>query len=520
MTSAFANLRAAPMVELPRSARPAPEGATSLGAPAPDTQIHLTIVLKPSTPLDPAAGILTREEYARAHACDPAMIEGLTSYAKAHGLKVVDADPVTHIVRLQGTVAQAEAAFRPGALGRYARDGREFIARSGSLSVPAPLADHVTAVMGFDQRPVAKPFFIVRPGEAGGKPGAVSAHAGGTSYTPIQIAQHYGFPTNVTGTGQTIALIELGGGYNATQMATYFSGLGVKRTGKLVAVTVDGATNTPSDPNGADGEVQLDIEVAGAVAPGANVAVYFGPNQGNGFLDAISAAVHDTTNNPTVISISWGGPESSWATQDMDAMDQVFAAAATLGIVVTAASGDSGSKDGTSRNVADYPASSPNVLGCGGTSLPKSGAEVAWNDGVQGNGGGGATGGGFSGHFKRPSWQTITAKQTGRGVPDVSGNADPETGYVVSIDGQSTVIGGTSAVAPLYAGLFALIGQASGRKLGLVAKTLYAHSAAFNDITSGNNTGYKAAKGWDPVTGLGSPKGAAIAALFTAPPTV
>jgi kumamolisin len=332
------------------------------------------------------------------------------------------------------------------------------------------------------------------------------------AYDPRTVAQRYDFPTGVTGANETIALIELGGGYDAAQISSYFAAQNIHRTGTLEAIAVDDASTAPTDdPSGPDGEVQLDIEVAGAVAPAANIAVYFGGNTSRAFLDTVSAAVHDTQRSPGIISISWGGPETGWAAQDLDAMDQLFQTAATLGMTVCAASGDSGASDGSPDGslTVDFPASSPHVLGCGGTRLPPQGAETAWNDGPQG----GASGGGYSGHFSRPEWQTGNT-QTGRGVPDVAGDADPATGYTVAIDGESTTVGGTSAVAPLWGALIALINQSIGSKVGFINATLYAAPTALTDITSGNNNGYSCGPGWDPVTGLGTPKGEALLAAL------
>jgi kumamolisin len=269
----------------------------------------------------------------------------------------------------------------------------------------------------------------------------------------------------------------------------------------------------------------LDIEVVGAIAPGANIAVYFAPNTDAGFLDAITTAIHDTTNKPSIISISWGGPESSWTPQAMTAFDSAFQAAAAMGITVCVASGDNGSSDGVDdgANHVDFPASSPNVLACGGTHLKASGAtitaESVWNDGAQG----GAGGGGVSNFFALPAWQKglkLTLASGGnqaltmRGVPDVSGDADPETGYDVRIDGTDTVIGGTSAVAPLWAGLIARINSAKGSPIGFMNPQIYAATSSLNDIRTGNNGSYAAAAGWDACTGLGSPDGTKIAALF------
>ena len=269
----------------------------------------------------------------------------------------------------------------------------------------------------------------------------------------------------------------------------------------------------------------LDIEVAGAVAPGARIVVYFAPNTDQGFLDAITTAIHDTTNAPTIVSISWGGAESTWTQQSLTNYDQALGEAAALGVTVMVASGDSGSSDGVSDGKAhvDFPASSPNVLACGGTSVRASGTTIAsetvWNDGASG----GSTGGGISDVFPLPSWQANAGippsanagGRVGRGVPDVAGDADPETGYAIVVDGQNEIFGGTSAVAPLWAGLVALLNQHRGTSLGFVNPELYAHPSALHDITSGTNGAYTAKAGWDACTGLGSPNGTALEAALT-----
>ena len=300
-------------------------------------------------------------------------------------------------------------------------------------------------------------------------------------------------------------------------MSSYFAGLGIAEP-RVTAVSVDGATNSPNlpgtsdDPN-ADGEVALDIEVAGSIAPGANIAVYFTTNTSQGFLDALTTAIHDTTNGPpSVISISWGSPESNWTAQSMTAFDEACQSAAALGITITVASGDNGSSDGASGNNVDFPASSPHVLGCGGTELIGANGviqqEIVWNDQPQG----GASGGGVSSVFTLPPWQmnaNVPAPPTsggGRGVPDVAGDASPETGYNVLFDGQSGVVGGTSAVAPLWAALIALLNQQRGSNIGFANLALYQNAEnGFNDITQGNNGSYSAGPGWDCCTGLARP---------------
>jgi kumamolisin len=351
--------------------------------------------------------------------------------------------------------------------------------------------------------------------------------------TALQVASLYNFPAGTDGTGQTIAIVELGGGYNQSDLDTYFSGLGLA-TPSVTAVPVDGGSNSPGQP--ADGEVELDIEVAGAVAPKAAQLVYFAPNTDQGFINAIAQAVH-TTPPPIVVSISWGQSEDQWSQQSRTSMDGVFSDAAALGVTVTVAAGDNGSSDdpnSTSGVHVDFPASSPHVLACGGTQLIGNlntntiASEVVWNELANNEGAGG---GGVSDVFPVPPWQTNVgvptiagSTSTGRGVPDVAGNADPVTGYLVVVDGQQQPIGGTSAVAPLWAGLIARLAQATGKKFGLLQPLIYggvtagAAAAGFNDITQGNNGAYSAGPGWDATTGLGSPNGEALLTHLSDPP--
>jgi kumamolisin len=275
--------------------------------------------------------------------------------------------------------------------------------------------------------------------------------------------------------------------------------------------------------------VTLDIEIAGALAPGAKIAVYFAPNSDAGFIAALKQAIHDTKNAPSVISISWGAPESSWTAQALSQFDQALKDAAALGVTVCAASGDSGSSDESGGgDVVDFPASSQYALACGGTHLVANGGsgagasigkEVVWNDGAAG----GATGGGVSARFQVPAWQAelkvlrsdgSTQTLTGRGVPDVAADASPSTGYRVLVAGQSAVVGGTSAVAPLFAGLIARINAGRAKPVGFIQPKLYSRPDAFHDITQGNNGTFAAAQGWDACTGLGSPDGQKIAAAL------
>ena len=545
-SKAAAGILAEPRVTLPGSERAAlpPSDIKATAAKPPRAKrgpITVSVLVRRRSPLDPSAFAqpgaprLSRAQFRRQHGADPAAVKAVRAFAAAFGL-TVSATPEqleARTLHLTGTRDQLQQAFG-ASLDDQTHGERIYRVRQGAISIPESLQGQIEAVLGLDDRPQAKPHFRIARGI---RPSA----AAGSSFTPPQIAQLYQFPANASAAGQTIALIELGGGYKTADISAYFKSLGLAAP-KVVAVPVDGGKNAPSTPDGADGEVMLDIEVAAAVAPGSKIAVYFAPNTDQGFIDAVSTAVHDSANTPSVISISWGGPESSWTAQATTALDSACQAAAALGISITVAAGDNGSTDGVTdgANHVDFPASSPHVLACGGTRITASGAtltnEVVWNE-LSANEG--ATGGGVSTLFPLPFWQAnanvptagVTANRRrkspkpapspspsaagGRGVPDVAGNADPVTGYTIRVDGQTSVIGGTSAVAPLWAGLIALANAQNKRSAGFLNPTLYTNPAAFRDITSGNNGAFAAAPGWDACTGLGSPIGTAIVSALT-----
>lgn len=533
----MANIPPQGFTRLAGSERQPPPGAQQVGPVDPNERIEISVYLRDPSASDPAGDPgthaqdpgqrLTRAEYLARHSASPADLAKVEAFARNHNLTVVETDPASRKVVLAGTVAALTGAFATS-LHRYEYQGDTFRGRTGHLHIPNDLDQVIAGVFGLDDRPQAHPHLRYY-----GTPsaGPLAGTASTTSYTPVQIAHLYDFPSGLNGSGQCVAIIELGGGYKDQDLTTYFQQLGIPKP-QVISVPVDGGQNTPAgDPKSADAEVALDIEVIGAIAPGAHIAVYFAPNTDRGFLDAVTQATHDTTNNPSVISISWGGPEANWTAQAIQAMDQAFQAAAALGITVCCAAGDNGSGDGVNDSKAhvDFPASSPYALGCGGTHLESANnqvtSEVVWNNGS----GGGATGGGISDPFGLPIWQanvhippSINDKHAGRGVPDVAGDADPQTGYLVYVDGQSSPIGGTSAVAPLWAGLIALLNQGRGKSVGYLNPFLYqnyqqlAQSGALRDVTSGNNGAYSAASGWDACTGLGSPGGTQLLNALTA----
>ncbi|HWV47684.1 MAG TPA: S53 family peptidase [Nitrospira sp.] len=509
------------------SERSSQHGARVVGPVPNDERFEVTVRIRRKTALQSLADgfhadklpmnrrYLTREQYASSHGADPADMAKVEAFAQAHNLVVVEKSPARRSIFLSGTTADFARAFGT-TIEHYEHDGGTYRGRVGPLTVPAELDGIVEGVFGIDERPVAKPHFQRRK-----MTGDMQPRATGESFTPVELATLYNFPSDLDGSGQCIGIIELGGGYRTADIKAYFQKLG-RPSPKVTTVRIDGGKNQPSNAQSADGEVMLDIEVAAAVAPKALIAVYFAPNTDKGFLDAVTMAIHDTTHKPSVISISWGSAEDNWTEQAMTSFDQAFQTAAALGVTVCCAAGDNGSADGEKDGKAhvDFPASSPFALGCGGTKLTASGNtianEVVWNESADS-----ATGGGVSDFFPVPDYQSTVGippsanpgSHKGRGVPDVAGDADPATGYVVRVDGEEFVIGGTSAVAPLWAGLIALMNQKLSHPVGFLNPLIYqplVGKGSFRDISSGDNGAYSANQGWDACTGWGTPNGAKL----------
>ncbi|MBV9990486.1 MAG: S8/S53 family peptidase [Alphaproteobacteria bacterium] len=543
-------------IKLNGSTRQAPKGSRALSKADEAETMEVTLRLRPkvsSVELDRLAAklgetapkkrqYLTRAELTERYGASPADVKKVEDFAHANKLTVKRAHLSSRVVKLTGAVEDVRKAFGV-VLKKATFDGRTYRVRQGAVSIPKSLAGIVVGVHGIDNRPVAKPHLRQRRR-------AAARNAQDGSLTVAQIAKLYNFPSGLTGKGQCVAIIELNGfahgkaadtGYEVSDLQKFFAQNGIAMP-EVVSVGVDGGANLPGRPDGGDDEVTLDIEVAAAVARGARYAVYFAPNTTNGFIDAVKAAVHDDQRKPSVISISWGGPEDPFghaSTQFLAGLNEAFRDAALLGVTVCVAAGDDGAPDmgkqgWDGKPHTDFPSSSPYALACGGTKLVGSGAtiesETVWNEGARDNGAGG---GGVSNVFARPDYQAGASiplspkKKRGRGVPDVAGNADPATGYKIFVGGRNEVIGGTSAVAPLIAGLVALINEqltkAANKTVGFVNPLIYAGSgpAAFRDITNGDNDvygnlgKYAAGAGWDACTGLGVPDGKRLLSLLT-----
>jgi kumamolisin len=353
-------------VAFPDSYHEVPEHAQRHEKLADGERVEVSVYVKPH----PVAGRFTSYEAvladrAERHRGD---IETVKAFAADHGLEVIETDARRRLVRLAGSAAAMQAAFKVD-LHWYSGKDAKFRGYTGALQLRTDIAGIVESVLGLDTRPVAQPRLqrLIN-----------SAQAASATYLPNQIGGFYGIPTSPDGAGECIAIIELGGGYNESDITTAFAAMGLKPP-TVVAVSIDGGSNAPTTPDSADGEVGLDIQVAGGIAPGAKLAVYFTPNTDAGFTDAVSAAATDTTNKPSVMSISWGGPESSYSTQGRNSLNSALRDAAMAGVTVTVASGDNLATDGLSDGVVhvDFPAASPYVVGCGGTAITVSGGAIA-----------------------------------------------------------------------------------------------------------------------------------------------
>lgn len=486
-------------------------------------------------------------------------LDRVAAWAKSSGLTVSDSSIPMRRLLVKGTIANISKAFGVQ-LNDYERpESGEFRGREGEIDIPATLAGIITGVFGLDTRQVGRPRIRrgnAQPVDVGEFVKSAKSAARSTvhalpappfpgTFFPPQVAQLYDYPGDLTGTGQNVAIFAFNGtgpdphgGYKLAALQTYYEQVLGGKTPSIKDVVVQGPGNDPgpdsqasSSQGDATGEVMLDMCVVGSVAPGANIFMYFTEFTSQGWLDGINQAITDR-NKIDVISISYGNPEDdpdgAWTAMGVQQVNQVFEGAAAKGITICCASGDDGSLDQVPTGAhVDFPASSPNVLGVGGTKLVASSgtpqtidSEVVWNESTQSEG---ATGGGVSAVFTKPSYQQtvdvpVSANPphtVGRGVPDVAAVADPETGVIViHVDGKNLeAIGGTSAAAPMWASLIARLNQGLTTNCGFLNEVIYQSGfskSAFRDITSGNNGAYAARAGWDACTGFGSPHGAGM----------
>ena len=474
---------------------------------------------------------LSRADFADMHGADPKDLAAVEAFARSNGLEVVESHRARRSVVVRGTAAAVRKAFAVE-LNDYDSPRGQYRSHIGSVNLPSALSETVEAVIGLDNRRVpAHHYSTARRKNPQDPPNTKPV-------TPQQVAQLYSFPAG-DGTGQTIGIYEMEtqegpAGYTmqdlSDTMQAFGGGLKVPAP---IDVSVDGVTNSGQS----DGETGLDITVASAVAQGAQIAVYFTGGDTQSIIHALQRMIHPNAGDPepSVLSISYGwGPDDesadSFSAQEYEQIDQLFQDAANLSITVLVSSGDSGALiESKTQAQTSFPASEPWVIACGGTTIGNINGgnfdEYVWND--TGAAGPGGTGGGVSARYPVPNYQTNAGVpmrngtgKPGRGVPDIAGNASENSGYMQFINGQSSPVGGTSAVAPLYAGLIAVINANLGTPVGFVNPVLYSTgNGTFRDISTppgpannsfGQVTGYPANSGWDACTGLGSVKGTAL----------
>jgi kumamolisin len=537
-------------VELPKSTHTLPAGSIVQRKTSPNQWIEVTVGVMRKQDLPSLASIeklkprdrkyLTRDELEKKYGSSDEAVKKITAFAHAHNLQVTREEPTSARMRLAGTVEDISTAFGVSLFDYHQDKLGDFHGHTGPVSIPEDLKDSVTGVFGFNnhrhlrRHPAMAEVAILTPMAA-----ATSVRQ--PWFKPPDLATIYNFP-KATGKGQCIALLEFGGGVEADSVTAYFNNLDIP-TPNVLTIPVNHVSVDPAADPDSTGEVMLDIDVAGALAPDATIAVYFSTFDEKGLIDAISAVVADKTNDPSVVSISWGWDENQkfqnsilWTPAAIDHISHSFLAAALLGITVCVSTGDDGSEaqvqDG--RAHVNYPATDPSVLAVGGTTLhkksgskPAIASEVVWNDGP-----GSGTGGGISDYIPVPSWQSGVVQASinpthfeGRGIPDVAANADPDTGYLTYSGGKFGIVGGTSASAPLWGALIALCNQQLNARVGNFNALLYSTigpNKVLHDITKGNNdtdgllSGQFAAKaGWDPCTGWGTPDGEKLLAALT-----
>ncbi|HVU95121.1 MAG TPA: S53 family peptidase [Puia sp.] len=515
-------------------------GAQVLGVADPDEWLELTIKLRRKKALpEPGSGggakgvkVFSRADLQAQYGADPADIDKVRAVLTGLGMKILKEDAAACTVRAGGTVAVVESIFQVR-LFHYSHPRGNYRGRKGNIHVPAELAGIILAVFGLDNRKMVKRRPLRR--RTASLTLARRAAANRSWFYPAELATIYSFPSG-DGSGQTVGLLEFGGGFFADDLAAFCQNANVA----VPKVNLVSVNNTPTNRrDGAEGEVMLDVEVVAGVCPKATIVVYFSTFDEVGWVSAVDTAIHDEQNPISVLSISWGYAEDApgaWTDGALDAINDSLKAAALLGVTICVAAGDDGSDDevGDGHAHVDFPSSSPYVLAVGGTTLKRSAAgvitETAWKDGDglrKDNGG--STGGGVSTYFDRPSWQTVTIDAVnpgsieGRIVPDVAADASANTGYWMVVDGQGGASGGTSASAPLWASLIALLNASLGKPVGYLNPLLYQAGAdgktlgqsGCRDIISGNNFtasigGYFAGPGYDAVTGWGVPVGTAL----------
>lgn len=507
-----------PLVAIPHNVNPAIAHSTRMDDMAPNSTMSVAVSLK----LHDEDGLqqflgqvndkqsplyhqyLTPAEFSAKYGPTTADVAKVTDFLKGSGLAVKDVSANRQVVDVTGSASQIDSAFNTK-IYNYKQGSRQYYANESAPTLPSDVANMVAGVSGLDNHAVRHTYATKR--NSSPRRHQPDQTAGG--FEPSQLQSAYDTGSLGDGSGQSVALWEFDG-YQASNISSYDSEFGINASTPQT-VSVDGA-NYDGSPGQGQPEVELDIEIVQAMANAANTYVYEAPNSDAGQIDMANQIVSD--DKVSVTSISWGECEAAASSSAITSTDNALQQGAAEGISFYSASGDSGSDDcGNGSAAVDYPASDPNVTGVGGTTLTADngyGSETAWS----------GSGGGQSSVFDTPSYQNDSSGK--RAVPDVSSNADPNTGYAVFTGGSWAVFGGTSCAAPMWAGFTALVDAKAGSNLGNGNSAFYSiaggssYGSAFHDVTSGSNGGFNAGTGYDSVTGLGSYDGAGLAAALSA----
>jgi kumamolisin len=532
-----------PPAPLPGS-QPRPE------EPDPEERITVTVVVRSRAGDDEIAAalaalakqspherpILSYEEHEQRYGSTAEDFEAVQAFAAAYGLQVVEASAARRVVELSGSLAAFGRAFSVR-FRLFDSPRGPYRTYDSPILIPLELAAVIEDVIGLDDRP------LLHPQAAGGGLETL------VHVDPRTIAAYYQFPSGATGTGQCIAALQFGGGYYQSDLETYFRLRGLTMP-EIVLVELLGQSNQPATrpeilqcagcfgllPSGASGppnpaslpyletiECTMDLELLGTLAPGARLVTYMAPGTSQGQYAAFSKAIFDPVNAPSVINCSWGSPESHFPRNVLSSLDRLFQHAALKNVTICVSSGDCG--NGTAQYgspTPQFPASSPHVLTCGGSSVSANlSQETSWYETFPNMPGALSGGYGLSQVFPVPSWQQQAGiGSTGRAYPDVASKADILDGYDVVVTGLDLPMGGTSAAAPMWAALAALINERLGRPVGLLGPYLYTKpfAQAVHDITQSGGGPCTPAPGWDSCTGLGSPIGTGLLAALSPGP--
>ncbi len=488
-----------------------------------DETLELVICLKPNLeyekPSNEELGLSTRQlNYKLFHqkfSTQQNHMDAVVDYLKYFGLTIVSTSLEKRMIVVSGSKQNISAAFYTQ-IEKFTEGTESFYMSTRDVHFPEEVFEYIEDVIGLSTKEFKRPesndnIILKRDCNTGLFRGELMREIVPTpdGFTGAQVADLYSFP-EADGKNQTIGIIELGGGFSETDFENYFNDIGIDCPEVIISLVGNGKNVSDSKY---DGEVMLDVEIVGAIVPKSTLVVYFAENNHAGFFQALQEAIHDTVNCPSVISISWGLAEKYWTQSNIDSFESILKDASILGITICVSSGDSGASDGESGLNVQYPSSSLYSLSCGGTSISVTKGvisnEEVWETWA------GSTGGGFSNMLCIPDFQKgiipngIVSPLIYRGVPDVAGSANAWAGYYILVNGEKTEKGGTSAVAPLWAGLICRINQLLNKRLGYITPKFYElnNTDAFNQIIKGGNGAYTGGPIWNPCTGLGSPNG-------------